>query len=122
MNALTEYLRARDISVELRFKLRCFLEDVYEATAFDERKMLESLPSELRQEVQEELYVKMTLQIPFMNRSVLQGDLSIVPKLSQMLTPRLEMEGAHIYKEDDIGQELYIIIEGEVTLHTGDAL
>ena len=122
MNALTEYLRAKDINVELRSKLRCFLEDVYEATAFDEREMLESLPSELRQEVQEELYVKMTLQIPFMNRSVLQGDLSIVPKLSQMLTPRLEMEGAHIYKEDDIGQELYIIIEGEVTLHTGDAL
>jgi hypothetical protein len=41
---------------------------------------------------------------------VLQGDLSIVPVLSEMLKPRIEMEGKNIYREDDVGQEMYIII------------
>lgn len=122
MNALTEYLRTKHISVELRFKIRYFLESVFEDRAFDAKAMLELLPSEMRQDLQEEIYAQMTLQIPFMNRSVLQGDLSIVPTLSMMLTPRIEMEGNHVYEEDDVGQELYIIVDGEITLHTGDAL
>ena len=42
-------------------------EDVYETEAFDERAMLESLPSEMRQEVQKQLYRVMTLQVPFMS-------------------------------------------------------
>ena len=50
-----------------------------------------------------------------MSEKVIGDDLTIVPRLSVMLRPRIEMEGNHVYREHEVGQELYVIRKGAIS-------
>ena len=55
--------------------------------------------------------------MPFLSRKVVGQALEIVTVVSEMLKPRIAMERENIYEVEDIGQEMYVIIYGQVTLH-----
>merc|ERR1711871_1712009 len=117
MDALNEYLRQKNVPTKLRTQVRVFLEDVYEREAFDERAMLNALPSEMRFDMQHVLYKDLQVKVPFLSRKVVGQALEIVTVVSDMLKPRICMERENVYEVDDIGAELYVIIKGQVTLH-----
>lgn len=117
MDALNEYLRQNNVPSKLRTQVRVFLEDVYEREAFDERAMLNALPSEMRFDMQHVLYKDIQKKVPFLNRKVVGQALEIVTVVSDMLKPRICMERENVYEVDDVGQELYVVIRGQVTLH-----
>ena len=56
MDALNDYFGSKNIPQKLRTQVRVFLEDVYEREAFDCKKMLDALPSEMRFDMQLVLY------------------------------------------------------------------
>ena len=117
MEALNDYLRSKNIPSQLRTQVRVFLEDVYERKAFDEREMLNALPSEMRVDMQHVLYKEIQSKIPFLSRKIVGEAVEIVTVVSDMLMPRMCMERENVYEVDDVGAELYVIIEGQVTLH-----
>jgi len=117
MEALNEYLRAKNVPTKLRTQVRVFLEDVYEREAFNEREMLNALPSEMRYDMQHVLYSDIQDKIPFLSRKLVGQALEIVTVVSDMLKPRICMERENVYEVEDVGQEMYVIIKGQVTLH-----
>jgi hypothetical protein len=117
MEALNEYLRTKNVPSKLRTQVRVFLEDVYEREAFDEREMLNALPSEMRFDMQHVLYRDIQAKVPFLNRKIVGQALEIVTVVSDMLKPRICMERENVYEVDDVGAEMYVIIKGQVTLH-----
>lgn len=82
--------------------------------------MLDELPADIRHRLQSELHKNLQRTVCFLGKPVVQGDLNIVPTLCKMLHPRIVLERQHVYEEDEIGQEIYVILHGSVVLWSGE--
>ena len=82
--------------------------------------MLDELPADMRSLLQKELHKELQRTVCFLGKPVVQDDLHIVPTLCKMLHPRIVLEKQHVYQEDEVGQEIYVIQKGTVVLWSGE--
>ena len=115
---LREFMEAKGIPKDLRVKIRHYMETLYESkSGFDESEVLSQLPPAMAQELLSHMYQKILGQVAMFN-NLEEG---AITQICALIKPLKAMEGDMIYKNGEVGREIYIIIEGIVEIqYTGN--
>lgn len=116
---LREFMEAKRIPKYLRVKIRKFMETLYEEkSGFDEKQVLAQLPPAMAQDLLHHMYKKLLVDVP-MFKKVEEGAITM---LCSLIKPYTAMQGDPIYKQGEVGREVYVIMQGivEITFEDGD--
>eukprot|EP01043_Picozoa_sp_COSAG02_P029102 COSAG02_NODE_1796_length_10904_cov_23.136603_11_plen_1012_part_00 len=110
---LQEFMTSKNIPSKLRSKVRRYMELYYEKkSSYDEKAVLNSLPPVLAQELMEAMYKDIVDTVPLFAGL----DTEIISKLCVTLRPYQALANEYVYKQGEIGKELYIILLGKVEM------
>jgi CRP-like cAMP-binding protein len=110
---LQEFMTSKNIPSKLRSKVRRYMELYYEKkSSYDEKAVLNSLPPVLAQELMEAMYKDIVDTVPLFAGL----DTEIISKLCVTLRPYQALADEYVYKQGEIGKELYIILHGRVEM------
>ena len=110
---LQEFMTSKNIPSKLRSKVRRYMELYYEKkSSYDEKAVLNSLPPSLAQELMEAMYKDIVDTVPLFAGL----DTEIISKLCVTLRPYQALADEYVYRQGEIGKELYIILQGRVEM------
>ena len=110
---LQEFMTSKNIPSKLRSKVRRYMELYYEKkSSYDEGAVLNSLPPSLAQELMEAMYKDIVDTVPLFAGL----DTEIISKLCVSLRPYQALADEYVYRQGEIGKELYIILQGRVEM------
>lgn len=116
MESLTEFLRAKHFPYVVRKKVRYFYAHLYaNKTVFDEQQILDHLPPGMASDLVYHMYADVINGTPFFK----QLSNEVVTKLCLAMHPYPALPGDVIMKEDAVGNEMYIIKDGQVAISQG---
>eukprot|EP01043_Picozoa_sp_COSAG02_P063986 COSAG02_NODE_9222_length_2285_cov_1.546661_2_plen_281_part_01 len=110
---LREFMHEKQIPKQLRKRIREFMEQLYRAkTGYDVKEVLDNLPPKLAGELLDSMYRDTIVRVP------LFCDLEegAVRDICLAMKPMNVMQGEYVYKENQLGREMYVVEEGEVQL------
>lgn len=110
---LREFMQEKQIPKALRKRIREFMEQLYRAkTGYDVKEVLDHLPPKLAGELLDSMYRDTIVQVPLFH-SLEEG---AVRDICLAMKPLSVMRGEYIYKENQLGREMYVVENGEVQL------
>ena len=116
MESLKSFFRVEDIPFSTRRKVRAFYNKLYtHKSAIDLKQILEPLPPLLLQEVMFTMYGDIIRQ----NKLFERLDDHIVTQLCLTMKPIHVSEGTVVIREGDTGQEMYLLLHGELAVSSG---
>lgn len=110
-----EWMRHRQLPPELRERVRRFNQYKWLATrGVNEESILQSLPLDLRREIQQHLCLNLVRRVPFFS----QMDDQLLNAICERLVSSLNTEGTYIVREGDPVSEMLFIIRGQLESST----
>ncbi|XP_073010438.1 cyclic nucleotide-gated ion channel 17-like [Typha latifolia] len=110
-----EWMRHRQLLPELRERVRRFVQYKWLATrGVDEESILQSLPADLRRDIQRHLCLDLVRRVPFFS----QMDEQLLDAICERLVSSLSTEGTFIVREGDPVTEMLFIIRGKLESST----
>lgn len=110
-------MRHRQLPPELQERVRRFVQYKWVATrGVDEETILQSLPLDLRRQIQRHLCLALVRRVPFFA----QMDHQLLDAICERLVSSLHTKDAFIVREGDPVNEMLFIIRGEVESSTTD--
>ena len=114
LSELREFMQAKSIPKALRVKIRRFMETLYEQkTGYNEQDVLTELPPAMAQELLHHMYKHLIQEVPLF-KNLEEG---AITQICGLIKPFTAMKSDLIFQRGEVGREMYIIIEGEVSLH-----
>jgi cyclic nucleotide gated channel, plant len=114
---IEEWMRHRQLPTELQERVRRFFQYKWLATrGVDEESILQSLPLDLRREIQRHLCLALVRRVPFFS----QMDEQLLDAICERLVSSLSTKDAYIVREGDPVNEMLFIIRGELESSTTD--
>lgn len=114
---IEEWMRHRQLPPELQERVRRFFQYKWLATrGVDEESILQSLPLDLRREIQRHLCLALVRRVPFFS----QMDEQLLDAICERLVSSLSTKDAYIVREGDPVNEMLFIIRGELESSTTD--
>ncbi|KAL6658309.1 hypothetical protein ACP70R_003895 [Stipagrostis hirtigluma subsp. patula] len=114
---IEEWMRHRQLPTELQERVRRFFQYKWLATrGVDEESILQSLPLDLRREIQRHLCLALVRRVPFFS----QMDEQLLDAICERLVSSLSTKDAYIVREGDPVSEMLFIIRGELESSTTD--
>ncbi|KAI3500852.1 hypothetical protein L1887_36678 [Cichorium endivia] len=112
-----EWMRHRQLPPDLADRIRRFVQYKWLATrGVDEEYILQSLPIDLRREIQRHLCLNLVRRVPFFS----QMDDNLLDAICERLVSSLSTQGTYIVREDDPVNEMLFIIRGQLESSTTD--
>ncbi|XP_076957978.1 cyclic nucleotide-gated ion channel 18-like [Bidens hawaiensis] len=112
-----EWMRHRQLPQDLQDRVRRFVQYKWLATrGVDEESILQSLPVDLRREIQRHLCLNLVRRVPFFS----QMDDNLLDAICERLVSSLSTQGTYIVREDDPVNEMLFIIRGQLESSTTD--
>ncbi|KAL8231571.1 hypothetical protein R6Q57_001349 [Mikania cordata] len=112
-----EWMRHRQLPQDLQDRVRRFVQYKWLATrGVDEEYILQSLPIDLRREIQRHLCLNLVRRVPFFS----QMDDNLLDAICERLVSSLNTQGTYIVREDDPVNEMLFIIRGQLESSTTD--
>ncbi|GJX94169.1 cyclic nucleotide-gated ion channel 18-like protein [Tanacetum coccineum] len=112
-----EWMRHRQLPQDLQDRIRRFVQYKWLATrGVDEEAILQSLPIDLRREIQRHLCLNLVRRVPFFS----QMDDNLLDAICERLVSSLSTQGTYIVREDDPVNEMLFIIRGQLESSTTD--
>ncbi|KAJ7974548.1 Cyclic nucleotide-gated channel [Quillaja saponaria] len=110
-----EWMRHRQLPPDLQERVRRFVQYKWLATrGVNEESILQSLPLDLRREIQRHLCLSLVRRVPFFS----QMDDQLLDAICERLVSSLSTEGTYIVQEDDPVNEMLFIIRGQLESST----
>ncbi|XP_010929224.1 probable cyclic nucleotide-gated ion channel 14 isoform X2 [Elaeis guineensis] len=110
-----EWMRHRQLPHDLRERVRRFVQYKWVATrGVDEECVLQSLPADLRRDIQRHLCLDLVRRVPFFS----QMDDQLLDAICERLVSSLSTEGTYIVREGDPVTEMLFIIRGRLESST----
>ncbi|XP_021299040.1 cyclic nucleotide-gated ion channel 18-like [Herrania umbratica] len=110
-----EWMRHRQLPENLQERVRRFVQYKWLATrGVDEESILQSLPLDLRREIQRHLCISLVRRVPFFS----QVDDQFLDAICERLVSSLSTEGTYIVREGDLVNEMLFIIRGQLESST----
>ncbi|XVF16453.1 hypothetical protein REPUB_Repub10bG0031900 [Reevesia pubescens] len=110
-----EWMRHRQLPENLRERVRRFVQYKWLATrGVDEESILQSLPLDLRREIQRHLCLSLVRRVPFFS----QMDDQLLDAICERLVSSLSTKGNYIVREGDPVNEMLFIIRGQLESST----
>lgn len=110
-----EWMKHRQLPEELRKRVRRFVQYKWVATrGVHEDAILQSLPSDLRRDIQRHLCLDLVRRVPFFS----QMDDQLLDAICERLVSSLSTEGTYIVREGDPVTEMLFIIRGKLESST----
>jgi CRP-like cAMP-binding protein len=134
LDELQQFLMQKQLTKQLRNRVRMFLEITYRDEAFDSQAMLDKLPWELQDQVRRQIFKSLLLEMPLfedisgmtarstsdhdtINDAVaLRNEEYLVELLCNDFKAVNVLIGQTIYQEGELGGEFYCITRGSVVL------
>jgi cyclic nucleotide gated channel, plant len=114
---IEEWMRHRQLPPELQERVRRFFQYKWLATrGVDEESILQSLPLDLRREIQRHLCLALVRRVPFFS----QMDEQLLDAICERLVSSLSTKDAYIVREGDPVSDMLFIIRGELESSTTD--
>ncbi|CAM8965317.1 unnamed protein product [Rhodiola kirilowii] len=112
-----EWMRHRHLPPELQERVRRFVQYQWLATrGVNEESILQSLPLDLRREIQRHLCLGLVRRVPFFA----QMDGQLLDAICERLVSSLNTQGTYIVREGDPVSEMLFVIRGELESSTTD--
>lgn len=110
-----EWMSHRQLPHDLRERVRRFVQYKWLATrGVDEESILQSLPADLRRDIQRHLCLDLVRRVPFFS----QMDDQLLDAICERLVSSLSTEGTYIVREGDPVTEMLFIIRGRLESST----
>ncbi|XP_010550110.1 PREDICTED: cyclic nucleotide-gated ion channel 18 [Tarenaya hassleriana] len=110
-----EWMRHRQLPPDLQERVRRFVQYKWLATrGVDEESILQSLPTDLRREIQRHLCLALVRRVPFFS----QMDDQLLDAICGCLVSSLSTAGTYIFREGDPVNEMLFIIRGQLESST----
>ena len=110
---LQEFMTSKNIPKALHTRVRKYMELFYEKkSSYDEQAVLESLPPVMANDLMEAMYKDIVDTVPLFRGL----EPEIISRLCVTLRPYQALGNEFIYKQGEIGKELYIILQGRVEM------
>ncbi|XP_013609735.1 PREDICTED: putative cyclic nucleotide-gated ion channel 18 [Brassica oleracea var. oleracea] len=110
-----EWMRHRQLPPELQERVRRFVQYKWLATrGVDEESILQSLPTDLRREIQRHLCLALVRRVPFFS----QMDDQLLDAICGCLVSSLSTAGTYIFREGDPVDEMLFVIRGQIESST----
>ncbi|GAB2300830.1 Cyclic nucleotide-gated ion channel 18 [Dionaea muscipula] len=110
-----EWMRHRQLPEELKECIRRFVQYKWLATrGVDEESILQSLPLDLRREIQRHLCLGLVRRVPFFA----QMDDQLLDAICERLVSSLSTKGTYMIREGDPVTEMFFIIRGQLESST----
>lgn len=110
-----EWMSHRQLPRELRERVRKFIQYKWLATrGVNEELILQSLPMDLRRDIQRHLCLDLVRRVPFFSKM----DDQLLDAICERLVSSLSTEGTYIVREGDPVTEMYFIIRGKLESST----
>ncbi|EPS66346.1 hypothetical protein M569_08426, partial [Genlisea aurea] len=110
-----EWMWHRQLPEDLRDRVRRYVQYKWLATrGVDEESILQSLPSDLRRDIQRHLCLDLVRRVPFFS----QMDDQLLDAICERLVSSLSTEGTYIVREGDPVTEMLFIIRGRLESST----
>ncbi|XP_019088836.1 PREDICTED: cyclic nucleotide-gated ion channel 17 [Camelina sativa] len=110
-----EWMRHRQLPEELRNRVRGYEQYKWLATrGVDEEILLQSLPTDLRRDIQRHLCLDLVRRVPFFS----QMDDQLLDAICERLVSSLCTEGTYLVREGDLISEMLFIIRGRLESST----
>ncbi|CAO2839688.1 unnamed protein product [Amaranthus hypochondriacus] len=110
-----EWMQHRQLPEELRERIRRFVQYKWLATrGVDEESILQSLPLDIRREIQKHLCLGLVRRVPFFA----QMDDQLLDAICERLIPSLSTKDTYIVREGDPVGEMLFIIRGQLESST----
>ncbi len=111
INRLNLFLEYRDIPIALRQKLRHYYRYMWESRrGYDENLILKDLPSALQKELAMHIHADVIEKVPIFKGA---SD-AFIKEIVMKLTPAMFTPGDYIFREGEIGHNMYFISRGSV--------
>jgi len=111
INRLNLFLEYRDIPIALRQKLRHYYRYMWESRrGYDENLILKDLPSALQKELALHIHADVIEKVPIFKGA---SD-AFIKEIVMKLTPAMFTPGDYIFREGEIGHNMYFISRGSV--------
>jgi voltage-gated potassium channel len=111
INRLNLFLEYRDIPLALRQKLRHYYRYMWESRrGYDENLILKDLPSALQKELAMHIHADVIEKVPIFKGA---SD-AFIKEIVMKLTPAMFTPGDYIFREGEIGHNMYFISRGSV--------
>ncbi|XP_048444021.1 probable cyclic nucleotide-gated ion channel 16 [Pyrus x bretschneideri] len=112
-----EWMRHRQLPAELQERVRRFVQYKWIATrGVDEKNILQSLPADLRRQIQRHLCLALVRRVPFFA----QMDDQLLDAICERLESSLNTRNTYIIREGDPVNEMLFIIRGQLESSTTD--
>ena len=113
LDELTSFMLARRVKKDVRNDVVAQMQNYYKAKGvFDEQKIMRQLPNKFKKQLLLSMYKPQLLQCPLF----LGLDDVIVTQVAILMQPYLAVRGDEIMLEEEVGDEMFMIIKGEVKL------
>ncbi|XP_022774416.1 cyclic nucleotide-gated ion channel 18-like [Durio zibethinus] len=110
-----EWMRHRQLPEDLQERVRRFVQYKWLTTrGVDEESILQSLPLDLRREIQRHLCISLVRRVPFFS----QMDDQLLDAICERLVSSLTTKGNYIVREGDPVDEMLFIIRGQLESST----
>lgn len=113
INRLNLYMEYRDIPMALRQKLRRYYKYMWESRrGYDENLILRDLPSALQKELAMYIHGDVIEKVPIFKGA---SD-AFIKEIVMKLTPAMFTPGDYVFREGEIGHNMYFISRGSVEI------
>ncbi len=117
LEKLTALVQLRKIPIELQERIRNFYSYMYQKRlGYDESSFLQGLPDTLRNEVSLHLKKESVEKIPLFQSA---GE-EFIKDIALHLKPVVFTPGDYVFKEGEIGKEMYFVVQGNLRVMNED--
>lgn len=114
--ALRTWMTSREVNRSQQKKvLKYYAHKFKDNTVFDEQELLEDLPPTMASHLMYTLYGKLVRNLPYFR----DLDEAVLVRLAGACRPMSASKNTEIIQEGQIGNEMYILVEGEVLVEKG---
>ena len=113
MAELREFMQEKGVPQHLRKRVKQYMETLYrKKTAYNEKEVLDSLPPALAAELLEAMYRDTIDMVPLFRGL----EVEVLNQLCIAMKPFFAMAGDYVYRQGELGKDLFIIISGMVEM------
>ena len=113
LDDIKNFMLSKGVTKDLRREVMSRMETFYKTNGlYDEDEVLAKLPPKFRKTLLIEMYKPQLMLCPLF----LGLQNTVITKLAMCMQPYLAVEGDFIVQEGNVGDEMYMIVKGEVRL------
>ncbi|KAJ3098959.1 Cyclic nucleotide-gated olfactory channel [Phlyctochytrium planicorne] len=112
MTYFTNTLKLNNIPVDIQKKAIAFQELQWSKSPVDHDYLFRDLPSNLKQAIKNHFYLDLVAKMPIFQPL----DMAFLTNMTSRIKPLYMNDGVYLFRKDDDGLEMYIIVSGQVEI------